>query len=266
MHIKISLIIILSIISFSQSLVSNYVPIIGRDLNNPADITRAALTTYLNANDALSYSKGFIYEIPGDVFNITFSKFYLNNIISLSASDTFGALSHYNSLIGLYNNLNNISLVGLNNTIIYINTISKFANLDATKFDPITASINNLKSSIDSIMQSTTIFATAMNTTKNSLSPSTPNVATVQVVKDNYDLVIKSVLSIFNHLDSMKYPLNNMLSLMPTCKEEVEFYLDSLTSDDDYMANMKSYMTTFLKFSNILYERSLLFTKLKEFF
>ncbi|KAN0000856.1 hypothetical protein ACTFIZ_001309 [Dictyostelium cf. discoideum] len=266
MFFQIPLIIVFSLVCFANSLVSNFLPAIGRDLIYPSDIPRAALPTYSNQIDALQFSKAMSYEVPGEVFNITFSKYYLNNIVALSTSNTFGALSHYNSLISLYNNVNNISLVCLNNTIGYINTITKYTNFDASKFDKISTSINNLKSSIDSIKQSATSLASSMNSTKNSLSPNTPNTATVQVVKDNYELAIKSVILISNRLNLIKDELSSILSIMPTCKEELEIYVDSLTTDEDYMGNMNSYMKLIFKYANTLYSRSLLFTRLKELF
>ncbi|EAL64649.1 hypothetical protein DDB_G0285623 [Dictyostelium discoideum AX4] len=266
MFFQIPLVIILSLVCFSNSLVTNYIPAIGRDLINPADIPRAALPTYSNQLDALQFSKAISYEVPEEVFNITFSKYYLNNIVALSTSNTFGAVSHYNNLISLYNDANNIAFAILNNTIGNINTITKYTNYDPSKFDTISTSINNLKSSIDTIKQSATSLASAMNSTKNSLLPSTPNAATVQVVKDNYDLAIKSVILISNRFNLIKNELSDILSLMPTCKEEVEFYVDSLTSDEDYMGNMNSYMKLIFIYANSLYSRSLLFTRLKELF
>ncbi|KAN0012291.1 hypothetical protein ACTFIU_007589 [Dictyostelium citrinum] len=265
MYIQISLIIIFSLICGSNSLVSNYVPVIGRDLINPADITRAALPTYTNQNDALLFAKNIVGEIAGDVYNITFSKYYLNNIIALSTSDSFGGLPHYSSLLTLYNDVYNIAHLSLNNSINCINIVSKFNNFDTSKFDSISSSINNLKSSIDSIKQSATLLATAMNTTKNSLSSSS-NTAMVEIVKDNYDLVIKSVLSIADRLNIMKAPLNDMISIMSLMKEEVTFYVDFLTTDSDYMGNMNTYMKNLLKYSNTLYNKSFLFTRLKELF
>ncbi|KAM9977238.1 hypothetical protein ACTFIR_011097 [Dictyostelium discoideum] len=265
MFFQIPLIIILSLVCFSNSLVSNYIPAIGRDLINPADIPRAALPTYSNQLDVLQFSKAISYEFQGDVFNITFSKYYLNNIVALSTSNTFGAVSHYNNLISLYNEVNNISLVCLNNTIGYINTITKYTNYDTSKFDTISTSINNLKSSIDLVKQSATSLASAMNSTKNSLSPNTPNAATVQVVKDNYDLAIKSVILISNRFNLIKDELSGILSLMPTCKEEVELYVE-FTTDEYYMGNMNSYLKLIFKNANTLYSRSLLFTRLKELF
>ncbi|KAN0000859.1 hypothetical protein ACTFIZ_001315 [Dictyostelium cf. discoideum] len=266
MYFQISLIIIFSLFCGSNSLVSNYVPVIGRDLITPADIPRAALLTYTNQNDILSFSKSILNESPGDVFNITFSKYYLNNIVALSTSNTFGALSHYNSLISLFNDFNSIALVGLNNTVGYFNTISKYTDLDTTKFDSISMSINNLKSRVDSTKQLAITLASSMNTTKNSLSPSTPNAETVQVVKDNYDLAIRSVLSSVDRLNLIKSPLNDMSSIMSTFKDEVSFYVDFLTTDDEYMANMNTYIKRFLLYSNTLYSRSLLFSRLKELF
>ncbi|KAM9990752.1 hypothetical protein ACTFIY_006779 [Dictyostelium cf. discoideum] len=266
MFFQILLIFIFSLVCFSNSLVSNYVPAIGRDLINPADIPRAALPTYSNQLEVLQFSKAMTYEVLGDVFNITFSKYYLNNIVALSTSHTFGAVPHYNSLISLYNDVNSISFAILNNTIGYINTITKYTNYDTSKFDIISTSINNLKSNIDTIKQSATSLASAMNSTKNSLSPSTLNAATVQVVKDNYDIAIKSVNLISNRLNIIKNELNSILSLMPTCKEEVQFYVDSLTADEDYMGNMNSYMKLIFIYANTIYSRSLLFTRLKELF
>ncbi|KAN0042048.1 hypothetical protein ACTFIV_004607 [Dictyostelium citrinum] len=265
MYIQISFIIIFSFICISNSLVSNYIPVIGRDLINPADIPRAALPTYIVQNDALIFAKSLVGESSGDAFNITFCKYYLNNIIALSTSDSYGGLPHYSSLLSLYNDVNNIAHLSLNNSINYINTVSKYNNFDSSKFDSISSSINNLKSSIDSIKQSATLLATAMNSTKNSLS-STSNTAMVQIVKDNYDLVIKSVLSIANRLNTMKTPLNDMLTIMTQMKEEVSFYVDFLTTDSEYMDNMNSYMNLLFIYSNNLYSKSFLFTRLKEFF
>ncbi|KAN0000860.1 hypothetical protein ACTFIZ_001317 [Dictyostelium cf. discoideum] len=234
MYIQICLIIIFSLFCGSNSLVSNYVPVIGRDLITPAYIPHAALLTYKYQNDILSFSK------------------------------TILALSHYNSLISLYNDLNIIALVSLNNSVSYINTISKYTDLDTTKFDSISMSINNLNSRIDSIKQVATTLASSMTTTKNSLSPSTPNAETVQIVKDNYDLAIRSVLSFVGRLNLIKSPLNDMSSIMYNFKEEVSFYVDFLTNDEECMANMNYMMKFFFLYSNTLYSRSLLFSRLKE--
>ncbi|KAN0029945.1 hypothetical protein ACTA71_008085 [Dictyostelium dimigraforme] len=255
-----------SLFYVSSSLISNYVPVIGSDLLTPADITRASLLTYDDQTGAMAFAKSIPLESPSDVFNITFSKYYLNNIIALSNNNLFGALSHYNSLISLYNNVNNLALVGLNNTVGHINTLSKFTNLDTSKFQLISSSINNYISNINSIQTTAESFATLMNNTKNSLSPNSPNAATVQIVKDNYDLVIKSVLSIVSHLNSLKTPLSDMENLVSTFQNEVFLYTQFLLADEDYMSHMKTLMKTFLFYSNTLYSRSLLLSRLKDLF
>ncbi|KAK5580583.1 hypothetical protein RB653_000603 [Dictyostelium firmibasis] len=256
----------LSPINSLNNNISNYVPVIGRDLITPADIPRASLLTYSNQNSAMNFAKSLQIETPGDVFNITFSKYYLNNIVSLSNNNAFGAQAHYNSLVSLYNNVNNLSLLGLNNTVGYINIISKYTNFDTSKFDSITTSINNFKASINSILQSSIDLSNAMNSTKNSLSPNSPNTATAQIVRDNYDLAINSVLSIGTHLNNMKSPLDEMLNTVYSIKEEVNQYVDTLLTDQEYMDDMNTMMRSFLFSSTTFYSRSILFTRLKDFF
>ncbi|KAN0025046.1 hypothetical protein ACTFIV_009458 [Dictyostelium citrinum] len=256
----------ITLFGVSNSLVTNYIHVIGSELLSPADISRAALLSYEDQSTAMTFAKTIQTENPSEVYNITFSKYYLNNIISLSNNNLFGAVAHYNSLITLYNNANNLSLVCLNNTVGYINTLSKFTIMDTSKFQTISSSINNLKTNIDSIQLLAESLATSMNNTKNSLTPNSPNSATYQIVKDNYEIVIKSVLSISSHLNIMKTPLTDIANLMTSFENEVNLYSQFVLTDADYMNHMNSLMKQILLKSNTLYSRSLLLSKLKEFF
>ncbi|KAK5578439.1 hypothetical protein RB653_008110 [Dictyostelium firmibasis] len=266
MYKQISLLILFSLFYISHSLISDYTPIIGRDLLTPADITRASLLTYDDQNKALTFAKSIQIETPMDVFNITFSNFYLNNIISLSNNNAFGAQSHYNNLISLYNGVNNLSLIGLNNSINYINTISKFTNMDTSKFQKITTSINDFKSNITSMQQIANSLAVAINNTKNTLPVNSPNSEVYKIVIDNYQLVIGSIVSISTHLEDLKTPLTEINSYITGIQNEVDFYLQFISTDQEYMASMNSFIKLILYRSNTFYSRSLLLTRLKDFF
>ncbi|KAM9969311.1 hypothetical protein ACTFIR_001140 [Dictyostelium discoideum] len=260
------LIFLISLFSFSNSLISNYVPITGSSIMTPADFSRASLLLNDDQTSILVLASTIQVENPSDVFNITFSKYFLNNIIALSNNDLFGASSHYQNLISLYNNVNNLAIVSLNNTVGYINTLSKFTNMDTSRFNTISSSINNLITNIDSVKQSAVTLATLMNNTKNSLSPNSPNVATFQVVFNNYELVIKSVLSVSSHLNNLKTPLYEIANLMPNFINEVNLYSEFILTDALYMSHMNVLIKKILLSSDTLYSRSLLLSRLKDLF
>ncbi|KAM9988492.1 hypothetical protein ACTFIZ_012226 [Dictyostelium cf. discoideum] len=260
-----SIFILISLLGFSNSLVTNYVPITGSNILTPADIPRASLLLYDQAS-AYVFASSIQLETPSDVFNITFSKYFLNNIVALSNNNLFGASSHYDNLILFYNNASNMGIVSLNNTVGYINTLSKFTSMDTSRFNTISTSIINLISNIESVTNLAQTLATSMNNTKNSLSPNSPNAETYQVVVDNYNMVIKSVLSVSSHLNNLKIPLTEISNFMPNFVNEVNLYSQYISTDTLYMNHMNNLMTGVLLRSNTLYSRSLLLSRLKESF
>ncbi|KAN0039942.1 hypothetical protein ACTA71_011824 [Dictyostelium dimigraforme] len=240
------LIFILISICFSNSTITNYVPIIGRDLNCTEDIPRASLLTITNQ----AYAMNVKLETYDEIFNFTFSKFYLNNIVSLGISDSPAALINYNNFTNIIKNLTFESQTGLNNTFNFINTLSKFTNLDSLKCTTISNSIGLMLTKIKSIQN---VTVSLNNNIKNINSSN-------KVVMDNYQLVITSLNFVDNRITNIITTLNSMKQNLNDFQNELEYY--SIVGDDvDHMTTMNSIIKSFLNNSFMYYNYSILFSR-----
>ncbi|KAN0042060.1 hypothetical protein ACTFIV_004619 [Dictyostelium citrinum] len=244
----ISLILILISIYFnlSNSTITNYVPIIGRDLNCTEDIPRASLLTITNQ----AYAMNIKLETNEEVYNFTTSKYYLNNLVSLAISESGEALINYNNFTNLIKNLTNESQIGLNNTFNFINTVSKFTSLDNSKLTTISNSITLMLTKIKSIQNVT------VNLNNNIKSINSPT----KVVMDSYQLVSSSLNFVNNRITNIITTLNTMKQNINDFQNELDYY--SLLGDDvDHMTTMNSIMKSFLNNSFMYYNYSILFSR-----
>ncbi|EAL64733.1 hypothetical protein DDB_G0285791 [Dictyostelium discoideum AX4] len=241
-----NLIIISFYFNLSNSTITNYVLLIGRDLNCTEDIPRASLLTITNQ----AYAMNIKFETNDEVFNFTFSKYYLNNLVSLGINESPIALFNYNNFTNLINNLTNESQFGLNNTFNYINTVSKFSNLDNLKLTTISNSVSQMLTKIKSIKNVTVALD---NNIKSINSPT-------KVVMDSYQLVSSSLNFVNNRISNIITTLNSMKQNVNDFQNELDYY-SIIGDDDDHMTTMNDIMKSFLNNCFMYYNYSVFFSR-----
>ncbi|KAK5580598.1 hypothetical protein RB653_000620 [Dictyostelium firmibasis] len=242
MKISLPLIFILILISllfkFSNSTISNYTPLIGRDLNCSDDIIRVSLLTMTNQ----AYAMNIKLETSSEVYNFTFAKYFLNNIVSLPLNDSIVALVHYNNFSNLLKNLTNESQNSLNNTYVFINSLSKFTTLDTTKCQTISNSISQMITKFKNLQN---ISLSLNNNIKNTNS-------STKAVMDNYELASYSLYFINNRLSNIITNLYYFKQNVDDFQNELDYY--SIIGDDvDHMSTMTTIMKSLLNYSFMHY-------------
>ncbi|KAN0000875.1 hypothetical protein ACTFIZ_001304 [Dictyostelium cf. discoideum] len=250
------IIIIFSFFSFSNCIITDFVFSIGHNLNSPIDIPRTAIPTFTNP------LKEVIDHSPANVYNITLSKFYLNNIVSLSTNNQFGALTHYNNLKDLFIKMNNITKVNLNQAYIHINTIGKFSTLNQITIIQTREYWLNAQSNFDNLQNTITSLIVSIEQTKNNLLVNSPNANIYNVVLNNYEISINGLKSLNTTFQNIKTGFDFIISPLGVVLQlNKDYYLNNL-NEQTYTLNLNTRMKELLENFNNFYLQSFLLSRL----
>ncbi|KAN0012276.1 hypothetical protein ACTFIU_007574 [Dictyostelium citrinum] len=250
------IIIIFSFFCFSNCIITDYVFSIGHDLNSPIDIPRVALPTFsnpLNEN---------INQQPDRVYNVTLSRFYLNNIVSLSTNNQFGALAHYNDLNALFIKMNNITKVNLNKAYGHINTIGKFSTLNGVTITQTKDYWINTQSNFDTLQFTITSLINSIEQTKNNLPVNSPNADIYNVVLNNYVISINGLKSLNSTFQDIKTGFDYTISSLTLMSLSNQQYVNSPATESTYIYDLNSGMKSLLQSLNNFYLKSFLLSRL----
>ncbi|KAM9990739.1 hypothetical protein ACTFIY_006788 [Dictyostelium cf. discoideum] len=246
----------------TPSSLTDFSPNIGRDLALPEDIPRAAIITfdqtYLLANSRNSLNETSIFEI-------TLGKYYLNSISSLSANDLFGSLSHYNSFVYLFNEINNGSKIVLSNLVVVINTLEKFSTFDSSKLVTIRNTLPGLLAILEQLVLHSDTLSGLIKNSNATLSTNIPNAETYTAVINNYNFVSSTLTKTSEILKRVQVYLSNVSFHLGNVNNIVGDY-ELLLDDNTYLSGMNLNMKNILKECNLIYNDLFLFSKLADYF
>ncbi|EAL64654.1 hypothetical protein DDB_G0285633 [Dictyostelium discoideum AX4] len=250
------IIIFFSLFSFSNCIITDYVFSIGHNLNSPVDIPRAAVPTFdnpLNEN---------IGHLPSSVYNITLSTFYLNNIVSLSTNNQFGALFHYNNLNALFTKMNNITKVNLNKAYNDINAIGKFSTLNQITIIQIREYWLNAQSNYHILQNTITSLIISIQQTKNNLLVNSPNSNLYNIVLNNYEISINGLIQLNSTFQNIKTTLDITYSAFSLILQQNLEYNQSPFNEAYYITKLNEGLKELLKSFNSFYLQSFLLCRL----
>ncbi|KAN0012273.1 hypothetical protein ACTFIU_007571 [Dictyostelium citrinum] len=241
--------------------ITNYAFVTGSTLSSPCDIPRVSLLVYPSPTVAYSVASGAI-ENTSDLFSITLCKYYLNSVVSLSASNAFGGVAHYTNLTTLMNNLDTAADTILNALYTSINSCSTFTNLTTTRFSQFVTDFTGYRTTILSLQTSCNTLKTAVTTTRDSFTLTTDIYTTV---KNCYTNVINALDGLSNRLGTIASLLNNHTPYFQSFKDTVDDYNSSQGAQDpaDYMAAMNSYFVNYLMSSNSIFTKIYFYKRLR---
>ncbi|KAM9990756.1 hypothetical protein ACTFIY_006784 [Dictyostelium cf. discoideum] len=250
------IILIFSLFNFSNCLITDYVFSIGRNLNSPIDIPRTAVPTFSNPlNDTSGYTTASVY-------NVALSRFYLNNIVSLSTNNQFGALTHYNNLNALFIKMNNMTKVNLNKAYNDINTMGKFSTLNELTIIQTREFWLNAQSNYHILQNTLTSLTISIEQTKNNLIVNSPNSNIYNVVLNNYDISISGLKSLNSTFQNIKIGLDITYSTFSLILQKNQAYNQNLLIEDSYISSINDAMKALLKSFNNFYLQSFLLSRL----
>ncbi|KAK5580599.1 hypothetical protein RB653_000621 [Dictyostelium firmibasis] len=244
-----------TLLCISNSQVVDYSLAIGRDLNSPADIPRATFSSINQMNQITD-------EFKDDVYNITLSKYYLNSIVSLSTNNSFGAISHYNSLVNLFSNINNLTKINLIQAYNDINNLKKFTTNDQNVYIQAYTYWNNTQSNIESLRTTINGLKTAIELTKNNMLVNVPNVDTYKVVVNDYMMVLSALSSLNTRFNKIQLTIDTIKSSIFFFKQSYTYYVANLITQQEYMTSMNNAMLSLLTSLNEFYSRTFLISRL----
>ncbi|KAM9955799.1 hypothetical protein ACTFIW_002004 [Dictyostelium discoideum] len=250
------IIIIFSFFSFSNCIITDYVFSIGHNLTSPIDIPRAAVPTLVSPLTQV------IGLLSAEVYNTTLSRFYLNNIVSISTNNQFGALTHYNNLNALFIKMNNITKVNLNNAYIHINTIGKFSTLNQITIVQTRDYWLNAQSNFNILQNTISSLIISIEQTKNNLLVNSPNANIYNVVLNNYEISINGLKSLNTTFQKIKTGLDFTNSALSFILQGNIDYNTNYNDEESYKTIINIGMKELLKCFNNFYLESFLLSRL----
>ncbi|KAN0039923.1 hypothetical protein ACTA71_011805 [Dictyostelium dimigraforme] len=241
--------------------VTDYTFVTGSLLASPCDIPRVALLVYPNMSMAYSIASGAI-ENTSDLFSVTLCKYYLNSVVSLSATNAFGGVAHYNNLTTLMSTIDATVDTILNGLYASINTCSKFTDTTLTKYDTLTTTFAGYRSSIVSIQSSVNTLKTAITATRDSLTLTTDIYNTVKTCYTN-------VITALSGLDSRMTAILSLIDMytpsFASFKVNAASYIDpdGAQDGDNYMSSMNLAMVNTLQNGNALFSKLYFYKRLR---
>ncbi|KAN0039943.1 hypothetical protein ACTA71_011825 [Dictyostelium dimigraforme] len=248
--------LIFAIFCFVNSTITDYTFAIGHDLNSPIDIPRTSVPLLTSP---LQEELG---QTSGGVYNATLSRFYLNNIVSLSSTNQFGAVAHYNNLNDLFIKMNNITKVNLNRAVSDINTLSKFSVLTSSVTNQTLKYWSNAQLNFENFQTLITQLTNSITQTKNNLVVNSPNSDIYNVVLRNYEITIQGLVYLNQTFDNIKGSFDITLSSIMIMDNSNKKYEANSKTDDLHQSDLITGMNNFLISLNTFYIKSYLLSRL----